>query len=196
MNQLWTTDVSLLWKDGRIRQLFPTRQMSYAEKVNSLVRLTILTTACIYLYNRDTRYVLYGIFCIALLTTVAWIGQRQKHRATKQQLSTLQPGDPLPCTHPTQNNPFANVLLTDYKYHPDRPPACDVDEVADEIEHAYAATTIRNAGDLAPTTRGINQFYTMPDSTTWQAGREAFAKAVYGSGDTCKTDQRLCGNYF
>jgi len=183
---LWINDVSLLYRDGRIKQLVPTRDMSYTERVNALVRLVIISTMCIYVYNRDSRYVLYGVFCSALLTLVARIGRPSGAALTKG-----SPPADTSCTHPTPNNPFANVLLTDYKYNPNRPPACNVDDVSGEMKRAYAANSYRNAGDFS--LNGFDRFYTMPDTSLYQAGREAFADAVYGNAPTCKTDQSRCG---
>ena len=188
MSGLWSSDVSLLYADGRLRQLFPTSDMTYPERVNALVRLIVLMTVCIYLYNRDTRYVLYGMFCVGLLTFVAHVGISGRTFQPRAGSASVRPA----CTHPTVNNPFANVLLTDYKYDPNRPPACPVDSVAGEIEAAYGATAYRDADDLGYRRAGFNQFITQPDTTTWQGGREAFAKAVYGSGPTCKQDQSKC----
>lgn len=185
MSALWTDDVSLLYKDGRIRELFPARSMTFPERVNALVRLIIFAAVCIYLYNRDTKYLLYAVFAIALITGVAKF--RRSDRQTDNE-DHLYP----PCTHPTPNNPFANVLLTDYKDNPNKPPACNVDAARDEIEKAYAATQVRTAGQRD---FSINSFYTMPDTSTYCAGREDFARALYGTGPTCKQDQRYCGGY-
>lgn len=183
---LWTDDISLLYKDGRVCELFPTRGMDFASRINAIVRLTALGSICVYLYSRDTRHVLYGAFAVAVLTLVA-----QCSRQTPTKLHPPpQPADCLPCTRPTVNNPFSNVLLTDYKDNPNKPPACNVDDVAGEIDKAYAATQVRGAGERD---FSINAFYTMPDSSTWQAGREAFARSLYGSRPTCKEDQRYCG---
>lgn len=187
MDPLWVSDMSLLYANGRWAQLFPTREMTFAERVNSLVRLIILASACIYLYNHNISHVLYGAASAAILTFVAGMGPSQYPR--KQPTAINAPT----CTHPTPNNPFGNVLLTDYKYNPDRPPACFVDDVQQEIKQAYAANMCRDAGDIDWKHSGFDRYHTMPDTTTWQAGRDAFAQAVYGTGETCKTDQALCG---
>lgn len=182
---LWTDDVSLLWRDGRVRELFPMRGMAFPERINALVRLILLATACIYLYNRDTRHVLYGLFAVGVLTVVAKCAAPRPPAGRGR-----APMDCPPCTRPTPNNPFGNVLLTEYRDNPDRPPACNVDDYKGEIEQAYAATQVRNAGQRDSS---INAFYTMPDTSCWQAGREAFAQALYGTQPTCKEDQRYCG---
>ena len=201
MSQLWTRDVTILYAGGRYKQLVPTKEMTYAERVNAIVRLIILSSALIYLYNRDTRYLLYGMFSIAVLTTVASCGARRSNPRPSQPTTasalesdpiTVAPRAPYDCTHPTPDNPFANVLLTDYKYNTDRPPACDVDQVSGEIKRAYGANLYRDADDIDFRKSGINSFYTMPDTTVWQSGREAFAQACYGSQPTCKEEQSQC----
>lgn len=181
---LWTNDVSQLWTGDSIRQLFPTKTMTYNERVNALVRLIILGTACVYLYSRDTRHVLFGIFTAGLLTAAAALGTPKTPRLGA-------PPAVSSCQRPTPDNPFMNVLLGDYKYNPDRPPACKYDDVAPEIEAAYAKTVPREVGALGPPP-GFNNFYTVPDTSTWQAGREEFARALYGNNKTCKSDQGLC----
>ena len=188
MSGLWTSDLTILWTDGRVRQLYPTKQMTFPERVNALVRLVILATVCIYLYNRDTRYVLYGTFCVALLTLAAQFGGQTTRLGA--------PPGTASCTHPTPNNPFMNVLLTDYKDNPNRPPACPVDQVSGEIERAYAASTYRDAGDIGLRSAGFDRFHVMPDTSCFNAGREAFAAAVYGTGPTCKEDQSRCGQVY
>ena len=185
-SQLWTSDVTLLYREGRLKELFPTRGMSFAERVNAIVRLVVMATVCVYMYNRDTRYVLYGLFAIALVTAVAAFRSPPVHPGGSARPQATHDG----CTHPTPENPFANPLLTDYRDNPNKPPACNVDDVRGEIEQAYAATQVRNAGQRD---FSINSFYSVPDSSTWHAGREAFAKALYGPGPTCKQDQAFCG---
>ena len=196
MADLWTRDVTLLYAGGRARQLVPTADMTYYERVNALVRLILLATACIYLYNRDARYLLYGGFSVALLTLAAAVGGDRPRPTpppgTQVTPQTAAPPCAYPCTMPTANNPFGNVLLTDYKYNPDRPPACNADLVSEDIKRAYGANLYRDADDIDFRKSGINSFYTMPDTSTYQAGREDFARACYGIGETCKTDQAKC----
>lgn len=199
MGDLWTSDITTLYAGGRARQLVPTKEMTYNERVNALVRLVILATVCVYLYNRDGRYLLYGLFSVGLLTFVAAYGAGRPPRAPRPGVPPASvapagggPYGPYPCTPPTVNNPFGNVLLTDFKYNPDRPPACDVDLVSDDIKRAYGANMYRDADDIDFRKSGLINFYTMPDTSTYQAGREEFARACYGSGDTCKQDQSRC----
>lgn len=203
-NRLWTQDVSLLYSGGRFRQLIPTKEMSFNQRTNALVRLILLATVFIYLYNRDGRYLLYGAFSAGLLTAVAAFGGRRRNppprQATTMDFGGRGPGEvapsgPYDCQHPTPNNPFGNVLLTDLADNPNRPPACDVDDVAGEIERAYGANTFRDTDDVGYRRSGMMSFYTMPDTSTYQAGREAFAQACYGSGPTCKEEQAQCGLY-
>lgn len=128
------------------------------------------------------------MFCVGLLTAAALLGGNHPRTGAPPAAST--------CTRPTANNPFMNVLLTDYKDNPNRPPACPVDDVSDEIKRAYASTTYRDAEDIGLHNAGYDRFYTMPESTCWNAGREAFAAAVYGTGPTCKEEQSRCGQIY
>lgn len=188
-DQLWTHDISLLYRGPRIKQLVPTRFMTFEERVNAIVRLVILTSCLVYVFNRDGRYLLYGGFCVLVITLVAGLRPSKLPRLLSRP-TTVAPQRGYACTHPTPNNPFANVLIGD---SPDKPPACDVDAVSDEIQRTYGAGIYRDLDDVGYKKSGITSFHTMPDTSSWQAGREAFAKSCYGSQPTCKENQGYCG---
>lgn len=200
-SSLWTEDISVLYTGNNIRQIVPTKEMTYSERINAIVRLIILSSVLIYLYNRDGRYLLYGVFSICLLTYTGH-QQNKKNPAPPQPIVgypqppySVAPAGPYDCEHPTVDNPFANVLLTDYKYNPNRPPACDVDLVSDQIKAAYGANLYRDSDDVDFRKSGLRSFYTMPDTSLYQSGREAFAQACFGSQPTCKEDQKFCRGF-
>jgi hypothetical protein len=87
---------------------------------------------------------------------------------------------------PSENNPFMNVLLTDYA-NPQRDPAADVSlpAVQDKIEQNFSTGLYRNSNDVWNNANSQRQYYTNP-STTIPNDRESFMKWCWNTPYTCK----------
>jgi hypothetical protein len=91
------------------------------------------------------------------------------------------------CVKPTPNNPFMNVLMTDYVKNPTRPSACAIDnnKTKREVKKHFEKNLFRNVDDVFHKNASDRQFYTTP-ITTIPNDQTAFAKWLYGQETTCK----------
>lgn len=95
-------------------------------------------------------------------------------------------------TPPTSRNPFMNILLDEYKYHPERPPAApvghpDVEQVMDDY---FRIQWHSDPTDVYGKKQGQRQFITQP-STSIPNDQGSFANWLYKiPGKTCKEGGR------
>ena len=92
------------------------------------------------------------------------------------------------CVKPTQNNPFMNVLLTDYIKDPQRGPACpsyNNPAVKKEIEKDFSYNLYQGADDVYNKRNSQREFYTNP-GTTIPNDRNTLLKWAYHLPPTCK----------
>ena len=62
------------------------------------------------------------------------------------------------CQLPSNNNPFMNVLQTDYKYRPTRPPACGLDKkIKQDIENKFDVNLYKDISDIYGKTNSQTQ---------------------------------------
>lgn len=96
------------------------------------------------------------------------------------------------CTKPTQDNPFMNFMISDYKENPDKLKACT--NVDKEIDDNFNHNLYRDIDDLFERKNSQRQFYTMPNTQNPNSQKE-FAEWLYKVPEICKTDQEHCLKY-
>lgn len=98
------------------------------------------------------------------------------------------------CRKPTVDNPFMNPTANDFELE-DPPEACNADDedIKDKITQCFNDKLFRDVGDLFEVENSQRQFYTVPHMNP--PDQTAFAKWLYGSNTTCKTDQSKCLKY-
>jgi len=164
MTVFWTTKPGVLISSASIKQLWPTRSMTYIEKLNAITRLTIVLTVLTYGLSGSIRPVMIGVVTLILIVMIhiyyvktghqlfnplaskSKNGQTEKvegfrghlsektHIANASELSTALGSQ---FSQPTSSNPLSNVLLTDIQDNPNKksaPPAYQ-DKVYAEINN-------------------------------------------------------------
>lgn len=193
-----------IWYDNpkvlaaRWSTFFPSPSMSLAERANAYVRLILYVTAALYLYRRDSRYIVFGVGLVVLVTALYMtpttsIGRSSSRTVERLTASSPQPASASrkPCRKSTPENPFANHLLTD---DPLAPPACPYDEHAELIRENFNKGLFRNVEDIWERQNSQRQFYTMPN-TEKIPDTKAFAEFLSGNlttRKTCKEDTTVC----
>lgn len=201
-------DINSLLSRGSFSPLSGT---TYAEKINSTARFVIILVLMVSLYHYDVSLFCVAAFilvCGSLYLADCGKGGLSPARLSPSRLSPsrlspdrlsparLSPtgretfGEAAPktragCTRPTAQNPFMNVMLADIAENPDRPRACPIDSVKDEVDDHFYRDLYRDAGDLYQTKSNERQFYTMPNSMV-AADQTAFAKSLFGSSGKLK----------
>lgn len=91
-------------------------------------------------------------------------------------------------TGPTAANPFMNVLISEIKYNPNRPPAADVTkpDMSDSLDSFFRVQWASDPTDVFGKTQSQRQFITMP-STSIPNDQGSFMNWLYKiPGKTCK----------
>ena len=97
-------------------------------------------------------------------------------------------------TPPSAKNLFMNVLLDEYKYNPDRPPAAPVDDpiVKQAFDDYFRVEWFSDPTDIFGKSQSQRQFVTQP-STSVPNDRESFQNWLYKiEGLTCKEGGQYC----
>lgn len=101
------------------------------------------------------------------------------------------------CQAPSKDNPFMNVLISDYEDNPFRPKACNPSnpEINKKIvDYFYSNPAFINTHDIYQTHNDMHQWYTQPDSTI-PYDREGWMNEAYRDLDSCKNNQLYCKKY-
>jgi hypothetical protein len=97
-------------------------------------------------------------------------------------------------TPPSAKNLFMNVLLDEYKYNPDRPPAAPVDDpiVKQAMDDYFRVQWFSDPTDIFGKSQNQRQFVTQP-STSVPNDRKSFQDWLYKiPGKTCKEGGQYC----
>jgi hypothetical protein len=100
------------------------------------------------------------------------------------------------CRKPTADNPWANIVFSDYLDGGNLAEPCNVDqdEIKQEMQSLYNSTIYRNVSDVFERENSQRIFYTVPITTIPNKQTE-FANWLYRSGPTCKENSNNC-TYF
>jgi hypothetical protein len=170
MAAFWLDDpVSAFTKDNAL-DFTPIAGSSMTERLNAMFRFSVYFGLVAAVVARDYRYLAIPLI-VGPITIVA-------HRS--RQVSPFEPS--APCSTPTQNNPFMNILMSDYE-NPRRPAACNALEPATQcqIEKLFDGGLTRTSEDLFHRGASDRQFYTNP-VTTIPNDAQGFAEWLYGEG--------------
>jgi hypothetical protein len=91
------------------------------------------------------------------------------------------------CQKPSQDNPFMNVLVSDYVLNPNKKKACNVSKtnIRRSAQKYFDRNLYRSVSDIFNKEASDRQWVTNP-VTTIPNDQESFAKWCYTSKKTCK----------
>lgn len=97
---------------------------------------------------------------------------------------------------PTADNPYQNIVFSDYLNDQNVPEPCNVDspQVQTEAQNLYNSSMFRNTSDVYERQNSQRLFMTMPVTTNPNDQTE-FANWLYKTGPTCKENTENC-TYF
>lgn len=105
------------------------------------------------------------------------------------------------CQRPTDENPFMNVLLSDYETNPFKKPACKYDfeiedglTISDDARNKFNKTLFRNMDDIFEKKNSQRTYMSTP-ATTIPNNQAKFARWCYRIPETCKENQKNCLRY-
>ena len=143
--QFWLDDPANLFVNWR--RFVPTNDMTVPEALNAVVRFTIYSSLLVALIVQKTQYILLiPLVMLASIFLVRLFPRTQVIQETFENLRRQDKDKPImgSAATPTADNPFMNVLFTDYVDNPDRvaaPPDVTSKALESSIREAFSKTS-------------------------------------------------------
>ena len=215
----WATNPNILFESKYLLEFFPVKEMTYNQKLNAVTRTVVMLAFFTFLTSGNMRVIIVSV--ITLLAIFVLHHYHIKENGTKNKSAllkeSLKEGFSNPAMDyldeenirvteevfdsPTAENPFSNVLATDYDYNPNKkpaPPAFNKNVNEQILEDAKQLVVNSNPGqpDIADKLfkdlgeqyvfeQSLRPFHSNP-STTIPNDQQAFTDFCYGGMVSCK----------
>ena len=200
-DKFWYEDPNMLLAFNRLTEFFPTPDMTVDEKLNSVTRLSLYVSMVMYAYTGN--YLWLFVVIGALIITYLIFKNSDKMNKTIDLFKNM--GDkkyPVNYVEPTKDNPFMNVLMTDYDDNVNREASIKRTtqynpNLSKKIENKFSINLYKDLSDVYGKENSQRQFYTTP-VTTIPNDQGKFAKWLYNTPKTCKEGngaQCVANNY-
>lgn len=191
MNQkedpFWYDDVSILFDANRLVEFFPTSDMTYFEKLNAIMRLSLYASVLLFIYQKNHKIFLFPLFVAGLTLYIYKTKSYNEPCKIIENMESCQK-----CIVPTKKNPFMNVLLNEYNDNPNRPNACELEKAKPAVEKYFNNNLYRRVGDIWQKNNNQRQFYTTPN-TTIPNKQKQFAEWLFKiPRPTCRENPKYC----
>lgn len=195
----WLDDFSILYQKNKISLFFPNADMTLVEKLNAMVRLSIILSIVLYFATRNYLYFFIMIMVMAF-TVYIFKTQREnmelffnsKDSSVVNRVNEKILSEANKSVEPSVNNPFMNInLITDNKTLEQAPKIWNDPEMKEKVEDKFGYNLYRDVGDVYNKDNGQLYYYQMP-STTIPNKQTEFAKWCYSTGYTCKENTIAC----
>lgn len=169
--QFWINDPTVLFNKEYIFELWPTGNMFYEQKLNSISRLIILLTILGYILTMSKKIIAVGILTLVVIFVLYSMRKKKVSNDMLEGFNSVQSNEvtgmfdnkPKSYVNPitldtvlrtefkegTKKNPFSNVLLTQINDEPERkaaPPSFNVDVDEDITKNVKRAVQMMNPG--------------------------------------------------
>ena len=100
------------------------------------------------------------------------------------------------CRKPTVENPFGNIVFSDYIDSQNLAEPCNVDneDIQNNMQNLYNSSIYRNLSDVWERENSQRMFYTLPIQTV-PNDQTDFANWLYKTGPTCRENTQYCSYY-
>jgi hypothetical protein len=226
----WSEDPNIILNQKYISEFFPTENMTYEQKLNAITRLIVILTTIGFLFTQSARLLvisLITVFSIFMLYRYHTEQIAKRNNMKKENFSSYsnfsstlrtdklaedvlninnesKPSFDTVFDKPSENNPFSNVLITDYDYNPNKKPAGPsyTDEVNAEIINKtkemitnmnypdISEKLFKDLGDEFYFEQSMRPFYSNPN-TVIPNDQTSFADFCYGGMISCKEGNML-----
>jgi hypothetical protein len=200
--RIWYEDPRGFLREDRLARFVPEPRTGLEAQLNAIMRFALYLSVFIALLRGSLAPVLsiVGVAsAITLLVHKADAGEDDHRRERMGALDVER--DPMTrrlCTRPTLDNPYMNVLISDYKRFPERPGACDITRqaVRDRAEDLSSHDLYVDSDDIYGRRANSSPFYTNA-STTIPNDQDGFARWLYqptpaGRGTCREGDGEAC----
>ena len=214
----WFENPNILFDTSKITEIYPTADMTYNRKLNAITRAVIYVSLIVLVLTRSVRAIFIAVITIGAIYLVYRYDMKEKEKTkmAKEGFSdivrdTIAEDGSLSIPNevfqaPTPENPFGNVLVSDYDYNVNKKPAPptynrnvqndvllqakqvvrdvngDQPEVIDKL--------FQDLGEQYVFEQSLRPFYSNPN-TTIPNDQQAFAEFCYGSMVSCKEGNKF-----
>ena len=136
----WGKDPNVLFSPKFLTEFFPTENMKYEQKLNSVTRTVILLSLINLFIFKSIRHLIIGVITIGSIYILHYYHEKEKKKIVSKKVVQeikegfgnpamdylTQSGEEIPTdlfSQPEPSNPFGNVLMSDYDYNPNKKPA-------------------------------------------------------------------------
>ena len=136
----WGENPNVLFASKYVMEFFPTENMTYEQKLNSVTRTIIIMTLISTILYGGVRHLIIGAITIGSIFILHYYHQKEKVKVdSKKVIAEVKEGFENPAMdfltqdgkvmpedifdEPEPSNPFSNVMMTDYDYNPNKKPA-------------------------------------------------------------------------
>lgn len=186
----WLNDATILFRKDRLDEFFPARNMTLVEQLNAIVRFMLYLSVLLAVYNKSTKplFIFFGALVFTYL--IYFFSNDKRLDKTEGFTSIIEDGVEKTVIQPTLDNPYMNVLMTDYIDNPNREALSKVNGYSNprlqkDIDEKFNYNLYRDVEDIFDRMSSQRQFYTMP-VTTIPSEQGKFANWLYKSPPTCK----------
>lgn len=197
--RIWYEDPGGFLRSDRLPRIIPLRHTGIDAQLNAILRFAVYFAAFVSLLRRSASPFLSIVTVVALLTFLVHKAEAGEDEVRRERMGALEverdPATRRLCTRPTLDNPYMNVLMSDFKRFPERPGACDItrEDVRDRAEDLSAHDLYVDSDDIYGRRANASAFYTNA-STTIPNDQDGFAQWLYkppaktcreGDGEAC-----------
>lgn len=187
---IWFKDPKNFIGPSNYDRFFPSKEMTFAEQLNSLMRFSLYFSLLMFVVKKDTNIFFVPVFVAGFTYMLFSVDTKNKQREkfyTKSKGLQEDPHTKELCSAPSKDNPFMNVLMSEYATNPQRKRACTVTEgkTKTRVKKLFENNLYRDVSDIYDKNASDRNFYTTP-ITTIPNDQNSFAQYCYGGGKTCK----------
>ena len=189
MEKIWYDDPRHFVTQDNYYCIWPSKDMSFAQQLNCLMRFSIYFAIIVFLIKKDPNILFIPIF-MGIFTYYIYMVDTQNKKTEREMMEnmnvTKDTSTGKTCQKPTSQNPFMNVLMSEYAQNPKRVAACTMNnKVKKQVNQYFDANLYRDVDDIFHKNASDRQFYTTAN-TTIPNDQTTFAKWLYDVGPTCK----------
>lgn len=214
----WTQNPNILLQKEYIMEFFPVESMTYEQKLNAITRTVVILTIVGFAITRSVRLLLISAITIGAIYLIFYYHELENKKITeKKKIDTIKEGFespaldfyekhniPLPNNvfqDPDSQNPFSNVLMTDYEDNPNKKPAPPAfnknigEQILQQAKKTVMETNpdqpdiadklFKDLGEQLVFEQSLRPFHSNP-ATTIPNDQGAFAEFCYGGMVSCK----------
>ena len=193
----WFNDISVLFNTNNLLKYFPSSNMTLNEILNSLVRLSFYVSVIFVIFRRSINYIFMTAYML-IITYLIYFNLSEKDKKKYENFENNTFYDKDNYVSPTKDNPFMNVLQSDYENNTERIAENEAElynetkyeEIQEEVNDNFDNDLYKDMTDIYNNRNSQRQFYTTPN-TQIPNDQTSFAKWCYGTPATCKEGNNL-----